>query len=572
MAASVRTGAVCAIVVAALACLAGCGGGSGPTETGTTISGQLVDAANPGQPISNAYVYVPVPGASSRQSGGRLAETYSGADGTYTLTGVPAGAQTVVVEPPSGFATIRVTLDLEAGTAVAIRITVLPTASNDAVRSIEITPPGAVVAAGTTRTFEARAYDAAHQELSLAPTWHCPPRLGAITPQGAFTAGTQPVSGSVTAVIGPVSASASVRVVTGPPAGGPAQGQWAMFRCEPRRTGRCPADGPDNGVLAWRYDAGDWVVSSPAVGPNGRIYVGTVANKLLALNPDGSLAWEFAVDNVVNSSPALAEDGTVYVGGGKGTAYALFAVRGDGSEKWVYPMNANPGRCSPLVGPDGRVYLGGMNLLTHAIDPDGAAAWQFRAGNWSQSSPALGVDGSVYVSSWDDRLYALKPDGTQRWAYTMGGDSYSTPAVGDDGTIYVGSNDHCLHAVYPNGTRRWVYRTDGEIRSSPAIAPDGTIIVGSGDGKVHAVRPDGTQRWSFAAGVRVDSSPAVDANGDVYVGAWDGTFYALGADGTEKWRYATGNRIESSPAIAADGTVYVGSHDNHLYAFREATP
>jgi outer membrane protein assembly factor BamB len=568
-----RVAALCALIASLLVCVVGCGGGStgGGGGTTSTISGTIVDAANPTQPISSAYVYVPASGLAARQSGGKVAEATSGPDGSYELTGVPEGIQTIVIQPPSGYAAFEITLKVAAGSEVSIRITVLPNASAATVRSIQIEPTGAVLAQGAHTTFHARVLDANFQELDLAPTWLADGDAGVISPAGVFTAAPRPGEGTVTATVGPVSGSASVRVTAGSTlSGGPADSAWPMFRHDVRRTGQSPYAGPDHGVLAWRYNAGDWVLSSPAIGEDGTVYVGSVANKLLAMHPGGTLAWEYAVDNVVDSSPAVAKSGTIFVGGGKGNLYALYAVSPTGAAVWDYDMNANPGRSSPLIGLDGMLYIGGMHLLVHAVEPDGTMRWQYRMGNWVQSSPALGLDGSILVSSWDDSLTAIRPNGTRLWAYEMGDDSYSTPAVGDNGVIYVGSNDDSLHAVNPNGTRRWVFPTGGDVRSSPAIAPNGNIIVGSGDGKVYCIYPNGTLRWAFDAGSRVDSSPAVDANGDVYVGAWDGTFYAIDATGTEKWRYATGNRIESSPAIAEDGTVYVGSHDDYLYAFREA--
>jgi outer membrane protein assembly factor BamB len=57
-------------------------------------------------------------------------------------------------------------------------------------------------------------------------------------------------------------------------------------------------------------------MSSPAIGSDGTIYVGSFDNKLYAVNPNGTAKWD--TDNIivgaVQSSPAIGSDGTIYVG------------------------------------------------------------------------------------------------------------------------------------------------------------------------------------------------------------------------------------------------------------------
>ncbi|MBI2250314.1 MAG: PQQ-like beta-propeller repeat protein, partial [Brevundimonas diminuta] len=68
---------------------------------------------------------------------------------------------------------------------------------------------------------------------------------------------------------------------------------------------------------------GGWITSSPAVGADGTVYVGSWNNNLYALNPDGSTKWSYPTGGSVESSPAIAADGTVYVGSNDGKLYAL---------------------------------------------------------------------------------------------------------------------------------------------------------------------------------------------------------------------------------------------------------
>jgi outer membrane protein assembly factor BamB len=65
------------------------------------------------------------------------------------------------------------------------------------------------------------------------------------------------------------------------------------------------------------------VYSSPAVGGDGTIYVGSADGQLYAINPDGSLKWSFPTVSSVISSPAIGGDGTIYVGS---YDYKLYAI------------------------------------------------------------------------------------------------------------------------------------------------------------------------------------------------------------------------------------------------------
>ena len=64
--------------------------------------------------------------------------------------------------------------------------------------------------------------------------------------------------------------------------------------------------------------------SSPAIGSDGTVYVGSYDKKLYAINgKSGVKLWEFNTGNQVNSSPAIGSDGTVYVGSFDKKLYAI---------------------------------------------------------------------------------------------------------------------------------------------------------------------------------------------------------------------------------------------------------
>ena len=67
------------------------------------------------------------------------------------------------------------------------------------------------------------------------------------------------------------------------------------------------------GDVIWEFEIGK-VISSPAIGSDGTIYIGSSGNYLYAINPNGSKKWEFKTGWDVSSSPAIGSDGTIYVG------------------------------------------------------------------------------------------------------------------------------------------------------------------------------------------------------------------------------------------------------------------
>jgi outer membrane protein assembly factor BamB len=319
-----------------------------------------------------------------------------------------------------------------------------------------------------------------------------------------------------------------------------------------------------SGSQKWAFSTGNNVRSSPAIGSDGTIYVGSHDDNFYAINPDGSQKWAFSTGDNVHSSPAIGSDGTIYVGSYDGK---LYAINPDGSQKWTFLSGAQV-FSSPAIGSDGTIYVGSHDNNLYAINPDGSQKWVFSTGYDVLSSPAVGSDGTIYVGSDDNNLYAINPDGSQKWAFSTGDNVHSSPAIGSDGTIYVGSYDGKLYAINPYGTQKWAFSIGSGVYSCPAIGSDGTIYVGSWDENLYAINPDGTQKWAFSTTSDVYSSPAIGSDGTIYiyVAFWDKNLYAINPDGSQKWASSIGNGVYSCPAIGSDGTIYVGSDDGNLYA------
>ena len=141
-----------------------------------------------------------------------------------------------------------------------------------------------------------------------------------------------------------------------------------------------------NGNPVWSYNPGtglDYHDVDPAVDTSGGDYDGTIyimnsdqgaseGAYLSSVKADGSgLNWSVPVKDPADaspahskSSPAVGPDGTIYVGSDDNYIYAINPS--DGSVKWRMNLFANA-RSSPTVGVDGTLYIGSDDNKVFAI-------------------------------------------------------------------------------------------------------------------------------------------------------------------------------------------------------------
>ena len=118
---------------------------------------------------------------------------------------------------------------------------------------------------------------------------------------------------------------------------------------EPSKTKKAPeksepkVDLEKHERFLWEFETGDAIAySSPAIGFDGTVYVGSYNGRLYAINRSGVKLWEFETGREVQSSPAIGSDGTVYVGS---VDNKLYAIKADskGPAKSPWPMRGqNP--------------------------------------------------------------------------------------------------------------------------------------------------------------------------------------------------------------------------------------
>ncbi len=169
-----------------------------------------------------------------------------------------------------------------------------------------------------------------------------------------------------------------------------------------------------SGTLKWKYNTQQLRVGTPAVLSDGSVYL-PAPPLLIALDSLGNLKWTIgqpptpSVTGVI--TPAIGPDGTIYVGKENGTFYAIDPQTRQ--IKWSYPTGPDPSRTNfyglpswPIVDAQGTVYFGSVDHKVYAVDKNGSLKWSYETGGAiTEAAPAVDDRGNLYISSEDGYLY-----------------------------------------------------------------------------------------------------------------------------------------------------------------------
>jgi outer membrane protein assembly factor BamB len=383
---------------------------------------------------------------------------------------------------------------------------------------------------------------------------------------------------------------------------------WPCMRGNPRNTGRSPVVRGDGGferaqAQVFRcWPTGNGIFSTPVIGADETIYVGSADKRFYALDPaSGEQRWSFETGECIDCAGAIASDGTIWFPSCDASIYGMapdgterarlspFAQRSAFSPSTIYWWEANV-----ALGPNGWLYAGNDDFNFYALDPEHGVRWSHLTGMHIWTAPAFGDDGSVYFISFDLHLYALDAEtGALRWRSDVGNFCASSPAIGPGGTLFFGSFDGSVVAVeHRGGTVAWRTQTGGPIYATPAIDERGVIYIGSSDRNLYALSPAGKVLWSFATGdaIRCSAVLGPDPEGRcdhlIYVGGGDGVIYALQPDGQRRWSLDTRAQgcggdypnINASIALGRTGLATANANGDvffvpyHLYLDAPDTP
>lgn len=327
-------------------------------------------------------------------------------------------------------------------------------------------------------------------------------------------------------------------------------------------------------IARWQTDLIEFYVPEEAETQSTQLYMRTPGGNinLGALNirardgATGRFRWRFqAADQYIITRPAIGLDGTVYVLGNYGHLYAL---RPDGGLKWIW-SNGVDGTVD--VGPNGTIYCAGGGGI-QAFSPSGTRLWTFPLQSAILAGPNVGPDGNIYAadnSRWNPSptgAVVLSPAGQEIWSggvfYARGG-THQTEIHFDQNRAYLWSAADTptgaiggLRSILLGGGLDWV---DGNIVGiQPAGLASGGVIA-HGTSTTRRLATNGSLTWSFD----LWSVGGYQPQGDVVAGSDESAFFrttarlnALNSDGSLRFSNPISG-IANNLALKSDNSLFL---------------
>lgn len=237
---------------------------------------------------------------------------------------------------------------------------------------------------------------------------------------------------------------------------------------------------------------------APALGKDGMVLV-AAGNAVHALKSPGNSVWSanYIIGNGVSSSPAVGPDGTIYV---CGSDQSLHAIKPTGEKLWEKSLGGQEACRYISIDADGTVFVGGSKL--HAYSKDGTAKFTPQTQYGVVNTAVVIHQSFLYFGTFRGKLFKVnKSDGEPSNILWKEGVTISVndelryaPTVGAGGLVYIASVDSSNPEIqFINPTRGQVERSFGTrepFSGHPAIAKDGTLFVGTTGGTLIAIWTD----------------------------------------------------------------------------------
>jgi outer membrane protein assembly factor BamB len=339
-----------------------------------------------------------------------------------------------------------------------------------------------------------------------------------------------------------------------------------------RAAGHAPTHTP---TVAWTRDVGGPVEAQVTTSPDGQtLYAASLGGSLTALaRADGAVKWKLDLGDRAYATPCVAPDGTIYAGS---DAKKVVAVSPEGKVRWSLDTDGDADT-GPVLGKDGTVVFAAGRMV-YGVTPQGFVRFRFAAKRKVYTSPVVAADGRVFFGSQDHHAYGLTPEGGPVWSVDLGADVDGAPALGDDGALFVGTDAGEVARLDPaDGHVAWRARLGGYVRGTLSVARGGDVLAGVYGPAPKQVRLDaatGAVRASFSVqgtGARefgVHGGALEDDAGVLVFGAQDDVVYAIDGGGTLLWRFTTGADVDAPVTLLDDASVVFGSDDGKVYLLR----
>ncbi|MGO4183890.1 PQQ-binding-like beta-propeller repeat protein [Paenibacillus sp. TAF43_2] len=232
------------------------------------------------------------------------------------------------------------------------------------------------------------------------------------------------------------------------------------------------------GKLQWQYDLKEQVWARPAIGPDGRLFVGTNSGLLTAFDPSSGkqVLHNMVAANQRNTMLGWDRSGNRYSGftnnnmvrdGNKRSATSyLEASNVSDTRLWSISLSGEITHFEPTLNDTGDT----LYVITTADE-------------WVGESATI-PSGIVQIRR-HGTLYAINASsGSIRWKYELGAsdNTFYKPLLLQDGTIATGSSQGSVEAVDKDGKSKWKKNLKVYAYTGPFLSREKLVIFKPGEG------------------------------------------------------------------------------------------
>ena len=265
------------------------------------------------------------------------------------------------------------------------------------------------------------------------------------------------------------------------------------------------------------------------------------------------IAWSVDAGNKDQNSPLIGPDGRVYVWNARDK---VLRCAEDGRIVWKVALPLDE---QVSFGPDGSVQLSSFLGKTRTLNRDGNPSQEARSdmrwlGLYAWRGHTYKSTGIAPEGSTTTRWYFIRPDDSS-WRVEVDGQA-TAPVIDPNGILHVGTTKGTVYAVTDAATIVWSYSTGSSPTRGLAVGPN-RVLAAVGQ-SLFSVR-EGRLQWKFQGDGDGNSFPPIhDSAGTIYFGK--GTdFYAVGPAGKLVWKLPLGDAVTTAPAMDRSGRIYVAS-------------
>ena len=313
-----------------------------------------------------------------------------------------------------------------------------------------------------------------------------------------------------------------------------------------------------DGKEIWRYPGKGsnsiQFIAQPVIAPDGTVVIGSAGSdhRLVAIDPSNIDAstnaplekWIFSEAKGSWVAGALILNDKVFAPNSDGMLYVLDLQDGFSTKSALDKIELG-GALWAQPSTDGQlVYVATLDHHLYAIDPETYAfAWPaIDLGGAAPGTPLIGPDGNVYIGSFTAEVIKVNPatgsnsllTSTQGWVW--GG------PVTDGQNIYFGDLEGNMFAVdAASGNQVWSIQPDGPVVGSPVVLGE-NIVFATESGSVYAVDSSGRIVWQREVGGQIYTEPVAGTE-QIIVAPMQAEFAlaVLDTNGNQVWTFQPEN-------------------------------